>query len=74
MMNRDYVGMIQGSSSLSFQFETVQSLRIAGPELWQHLNCHVAFQNRIASAIHLPHAACAEWRNDPIRIQPSTSG
>src|SRR5215469_1063520 len=69
MMNRDDVGVIQGSSSLSFQFETVQSLRIARPELGQHLDCHFALQLRIACAIHLAHSASANKRLTQVRPQ-----
>jgi hypothetical protein len=45
----------------------VVAFRIAGEDLRQDLDGHVAAELRVPRTIHLSHPACAERRNDFIR-------
>jgi hypothetical protein len=36
-------------------------VRVAGEVIGQHLDRHLAPELRVACAIHLAHATCAEW-------------
>jgi len=59
--------MIQGRCGIGFQLEAVQALRIGRERCRQDLDGHVAFEPRIARAIHLAHAAGADGGHDLVR-------
>src|SRR5262249_43414778 len=64
------VRMIQARNGLGFAFEALLTNRIGGQMRWQNLDCDRTFQPRIPRAIHLPHPACAQRREDFIRSKP----
>lgn len=50
----------------------LQSLRIARPVRWQHLDCDIALQLCIAGTINLTHPARTYGRDDLVGIQPGS--
>src|SRR5712664_4700472 len=62
--------MIQRREHLRFTLKTGQTFRIAGEDLRQDLDRHVAAELRIPGTIHLPHAAGAEGRLDFVWPNP----
>jgi len=66
------MGMIQRREDLRFALESRQALGIGGEQIRQDLDGDVAMQPRVAGAIHLPHAARANGRNDFVRPEAST--
>ena len=55
------VRMVQRRERLRFAREPGEPVGIAGERVRQDFQRDVAIELRIARAIHLPHAACADW-------------
>src|SRR6516165_9793532 len=70
-VDRDDVGMAQGSDALCLTLETGAAFRGASRRIREDLEGNVAFQSRIARPIHLAHAAGAERRQNLISAEPS---
>src|SRR5271167_4968603 len=58
------VGMVQRRDAARLLLETVHPLGVGGDGLGQHLDGNGAVQPRVASAVHLAHAALADGRDD----------
>src|SRR5262249_45355336 len=71
-VDRRDVGMIQGSQQPRLALEPCQPLRIARKGLRQNLDRHVASEHGIGGAVHLPHAALAQFRFNPVMAQSLT--
>jgi hypothetical protein len=51
--------MIQRRKYLRLAFEASHASRIAKRRIQQYLDCHIAIQSTVASAVNLSHAANA---------------
>ena len=60
------VRVAERSEELCFLFESRQPLRIVVEGFRQDLDRHVAFENRVAGSIHIPHPAGPEQFTDPV--------
>ena len=65
-VNGTDVGMIEGRSSLSFSFETVQSLRVFGDVIGQELQGDKAAQLEVFSFVDHAHPATAKFLEDAV--------
>ena len=63
------VGMIQRREHLRFTLEARHVLRVVGQRRGQHFDGDVAVQLGIAGAVHLAHAARADWCKNLIRAE-----
>src|SRR5580700_3375377 len=66
--------MIQGGSSLGFNFKALQPIRVSRHQFGQNLNRDLTVQPRIARAIHLTHAARPQGRQNFILTESCTRG
>jgi hypothetical protein len=62
--------MAQCGDALRLALQTGRPLRVGGSRLGDDLDGDVAFQSRITRAIHFPHAAAANQRDDFVRAEP----
>ena len=59
--------MIQRGEQFGFALKPREPIGIVGERVGQNLDRDLALQPRVARAIHLAHAACAEQRDDFVR-------
>ena len=60
-MNLRDVRMVQRGQRPGLAFEPRQPFRVVGEMVGQYLDGHLAPERRVLGAIHLSHAARAEW-------------
>src|SRR5262249_34061613 len=60
------VRMIQRCEDFGFTLEANQASGIASKHFGQHLECNLAFQFRIVSAIHFAHSTFPEFPSDAV--------
>jgi hypothetical protein len=65
------VRMIERSEDLRFTAEASDAVGISGETRGQEFQRDVAIQLRVARAVHLAHAACAEGREDLVGAEAS---
>ena len=70
-VNLGDVRMIQRREDLRFTLEAGEAVMVGGDVRRQHLNGHIAVQAAIAGAVHLPHAAAANERDDVVGAEAS---
>ena len=68
------VRVIQRREQFRFTLETRQALVVAGELFGKDFDRDVAIELRIAGAVHLPHAACADGRDDLIDAEFCSCG
>src|SRR5208337_138611 len=68
------VGMAQRRDGAGFPVEALASLGIFGKMGGENLYGYGAVQARVAGAVHLAHAACAERRDNLVRTELLTRG
>jgi hypothetical protein len=72
VVQREDVGMRQGSDGASFALEPRQRLRVAGQIGREELDRDVAPETRVACAKYLAHAPTAERRDEFVRAEPDS--
>jgi hypothetical protein len=73
-MDSQDVRMVQRRNRARFLFETPQSVGIMCQCLWQHFDRDITPEPRVAGAVHLAHAARAQWSEDFIWPEFGASG
>ena len=63
------VGVVQRSEDLRFTLEPAESFRISRQRGRQYFDRDLPFQARVGRAIHLPHTAGPESRDNLVRSQ-----
>jgi hypothetical protein len=66
--------MIQRSGGQGLLLKTAQPVGVQGKCLRQHFDRHFPFETRVAGAIDLAHATCAQWGDNLIRTDFGASG
>ena len=64
VVDRDDVRVVEGRGRARLGVKASDPARVADHVVRKHLDCDVAAESRVSCAPHLPHAACAEWRDD----------
>jgi hypothetical protein len=67
VMDSNEIRMVQRGNRACFLFETPQSIGVFSKRLWEHFDRDITPEPRVACAVHLAHAACAERRLDLVR-------
>jgi len=65
-VDRHYVRMIECSDSASLPLEAGQPVGVAGHVEGQDLEGYIAPELCVGCAVHLSHAACANYGADPV--------
>ena len=71
VVNREDIGVVQCGRGLGLLLEAAHEVGLVGERLGQNLQRDVALQSRIASPIHLAHAAAANQLDDFIDADAS---
>ena len=69
LMDGQDVGVVQRGRGTGLALEAVQPIRIARERSGEHLDGDLAAEARVASAVDLAHAACAERRHNLERAE-----
>ena len=73
-VNRGDMRMVQRGEHLSLALESRHAVRIALKRFRQYFERHIPLQPGVSGAIHLSHAAGADWRDDLVGAQASSWG
>ena len=68
-VDRDDVGMVEGSDGPRLALEAGQGLLVARQRGRQDLDGNVATESRVVRAVDRPHPSCAEARENPVRTE-----
>ena len=66
------VRVIERRERLGFAYEARQPVGVLRKRLGQHLDRDIPIERRVARAIHLAHAACADGSEDFVRAEAGT--
>jgi hypothetical protein len=73
-VNSRDIRMVERRQHLRLALEASHAIAVAGENVWQDLQRHLAFELGIASAIHFTHSPRADRSEDLIGPEPVTRG